>query len=279
MAYDSAIFDTGDTIAAISSPAGASGRAIVRTTGPDALKVSAAVFSPARGSLSKLPGFCSIDGWIRGARLCLPARAYIFRSPRSYTRQDVVELHVPGQPLISAAVLEALLRAGARPAQPGEFTLRAFLHGRIDLTAAQAVADVIAAATDSQLRAANLNAAGELGRLCRAWRDKTAELLAQTEASIDIEESLDVLSPVELAARLTKIVRHIRHTIENALAITDAAELPRAALAGAPNVGKSSLLNALTGLNRAIISATAGTTRDVLSAPMKLDGPFASGSG
>jgi len=264
------MLDTGTTIVAISTPAGSAGRTIVRASGPDAVAVAAAVFRSANEPLTQLGGFRTVPGRVRCLDLTLPARAYLFRQPRSYTRQDVVELHIPGNPIAASAVMEAMLAAGAKPAAPGQFTQRAFLHGRIDLCQAEAVADVIAAATDTQLRAA-AGTAGKLRTLCSRWSETVAEALAETEAGIDLsDEDIELPSPAVLSDRLTALADDISQVLAESVTITGLAETPRVAIAGAPNVGKSSLLNALSGLDRAIISATAGTTRDVLTAPMTL---------
>ncbi|HUS48208.1 MAG TPA: GTPase [Phycisphaerae bacterium] len=262
-----------DTIAANSTAAGAAARAIVRLSGGRAIDLAAAVFRPAAGRLSEVGGFRCTDGLAaaRCAGIELPARAYVFRAPRSYTRQDVVELHVPGAAPAATALLEELIDAGARQAEPGEFTERAFLAGRIDLSAAEAVADVINAADDAQLRAAVTSLGGCVHRLCEQASSDAAEVLAAIEASIDLaDEDVQFDSPAELAGRLAGLAGRLRGAADRAADMPEAADTPHVVLAGRPNVGKSSLLNALSGSSRAIVSALAGTTRDVLSASMTL---------
>lgn len=181
------MFRTDETIVAISTPAGSAGRAIVRLSGPEAVELSQQVFQLATGRLTEMGGFRAADGLlaIGSSDIELPCRVYVFRAPRSFTREDVVELHVPAA---AASLTSELIEAGARQAEPGEFTARAFFSGRIDLSAAEAVADVVDAADDAQLRSAMAALGGNIWRLCERAASEIADTLASVEASIDLAE-------------------------------------------------------------------------------------------
>ncbi|RKY26945.1 MAG: tRNA uridine-5-carboxymethylaminomethyl(34) synthesis GTPase MnmE, partial [Planctomycetota bacterium] len=248
-------------------------RAVVRVSGPEAVAIAQAVFRSAGPGLAELGGFRAVAGRVVLAEhdIETPARAYRFVSPRSYTRQDLIELHIPGGAALAGALLDALIACGARLAEAGEFTARAFFSGRVDLSQAEAVADIISASDESHLRASLCTLGGELRKLCETLACEIAEALATVEASIDLaEERIELASPARLAGQLRDIAARLGRTARGATDMPETASLPSVAIAGEPNVGKSSLLNALAMTDRAITSALAGTTRDVLSATMTL---------
>lgn len=261
---------TTDTIFALASGAGRGAIAVMRLCGPH----SAAIVQRLAGPLPN-PRMASLR------RLRAPetgealdhALLLWFPGPASYTGQDSAELHLHGGPAVIAAVGEALAALGARPAEPGEFTRRAFLNGRMDLTEAEGVADLIAAETQAQRRQALRQADGALARLCRGWTERLTRLLAYQEAAIEFAE--DDL-PTDLDERARAGAAALRRDILAHLADGGRGERLRdgllVAILGAPNAGKSSLLNALAGRDAAIVSARAGTTRDVVEVRLALAG-------
>lgn len=260
------------TIFALATAPGRAGVAVVRLSGPETAAALAAltgapVPAPRRASLRRLidPG--------TGEKLD-EALVLWFPAPHSYTGEDVAELHLHGGRAVITAVAEALAaRRGLRIAEPGEFTRRAFEHGKLDLTAAEAIADLVDAETAAQRRQALRQMTGELGRLYDGWRHHLTRALAHLEADIDFpDEDLpdgvaDAVRP-ELAALAGAIARHLDDNrrgerLRDGLYLT---------IIGAPNAGKSSLLNALARRDAAIVSSRAGTTRDVVEVHLDLGG-------
>ncbi len=266
---------TGDTIAAVSSPVGPAPRGIVRLSGLDAVRIADALFCASDGAplggrrgYTRWPGMVSLTA--DGARV--PAEAYLFRAPRSFTRQDMVELHTPGGAAVLSLVLDQSLALGARQAEPGEFAMRAFLAGAIDLAEAEGIAAVISATSDGQLRAAGRLARGALSARTAALLDRIADLLALVEADIDFaDEPVDFISPAQVRATIQEIMTSLSDLQTRSAEAETLETLPRIVLTGPPNAGKSTLMNRLTGLDRAICSPLPGTTRDVLTAPLQLE--------
>jgi len=268
---------TDDTIVALSSAPGPAARCVIRLSGPQTAHLIAQVFLPAASAAPDKPTLPRrwtrlIDRIRLAGTISCPAHLYVFPAPHSYTGQDMAELHLPGSPALAELVLESLVQAGARPAQPGEFTARAFFHGRLDLAQAEAVAAVVSARTDAELRSARRLLNGALGDHCRSISDDLAEALAEIEADLDFsDQDLDPLHADALACRLAHPARQLDALLAAGISWSDLRRLPRVVLAGPINAGKSSLANALLGFDRSLVDALAGTTRDVLTAPLTLE--------
>jgi tRNA modification GTPase len=255
-----------DTIVAISSAVGPAARMIVRVSGPQAPRLAADL---ARTADEPQPSASRVH--LHFADLSVPAWFYVFRAPRSYTGDDLVEFHLPGNPVLARLLLDHLRRAGARDAGPGEFTARAFFNGRLDLTEAEGVAATIAAGNETELAAARRLMAGELARRLRPVTDAVAETLALVEVGIDFsDEDVTFLSADQVRARVTEGDGELRRLLEDSTRFERLAHEPTMVLVGRPNAGKSTLLNALAGHERAVTSPVAGTTRDALSAEVAL---------
>ncbi len=264
----------GDTIAAISTPAGEGAIALVRISGGDSITTADKIFRGQEKPSEFAPHVQHLGEVVdETGRLIDQAMMSIHRAPASYTGEDLVEITCHGGMLVSAGVLEACLRAGARAARPGEFTERAFLNGKMDLTQAEAVIDLIRAKTDLALRSATEQLEGRLGLKIKSIRDALVDLVAHIEASIDFpEEGLAPDQGDQLRARLESI----RQEISELLATADQGRIlregVRVVIYGATNAGKSSLLNRLLGYDRVIVSETHGTTRDIIEETINLRG-------
>jgi tRNA modification GTPase len=262
-----------DTIAAISTPPGEGAIALIRLSGPEAVAIGGRVFRGVK-VVTELEARRQYFGVIEDAGRKIDEVLFsLRRAPASYTGEDVVEIACHGGVLITRRILELVLRAGARAAQPGEFTQRAFLHGKMDLTQAEAVMDLISAQTDLALRAAQEQLEGRLGERMRALREKLLELLAHLEAFIDFpDEDIDPDSGAALEARMAEIRAALVELLGTAQRGRWLRQGVRTVIYGAPNVGKSSLLNLLLGYERAIVSPVPGTTRDTIEETIDLRG-------
>lgn len=259
-----------DTIVAIATPPGRGGVGIVRISGPDAHRTARALIGhrTLRERVPTLVRLHDADGQPVDEGLAIS-----FPRPRSFTGEDVVELHGHGSPVVLDMLVESALAAGARLAEPGEFSLRAFLNGKLDLAQAEAIADLIDAGSRSAARAAAGSLAGVLSADINRIKDSLIELRVIIEASIDFpDEDLDLLSEYGLRERIAGLAQDVDALVTEASQAIALTRAPTVVIGGAPNAGKSSLLNRLTGRDSAIVTHVPGTTRDVLRERIELGG-------
>lgn len=268
-------FRTDDTIAAIATPAGSGGIGVVRLSGSRALAIVEPLFRPAGGgSLEARGSHVMVYGWLfqRGEPID-EAMAVWMKAPRSYTREEVVEVHCHGGALVLRNVLEIFCGAGARLAEPGEFTMRAFLNGRIDLTRAEAVGEMVAARSQAGLRVAAHQLRGRLYEAVHGACEALRHVAALLAAGIDFPEEESVaVQREEIGAGLQDVSERVGALLRTAEQGRILREGLAVAIVGRSNVGKSSLLNALLKENRAIVTEIPGTTRDTVEESAEVGG-------
>jgi tRNA modification GTPase len=271
------LYSTSDTIVAIATPPGRGGIGVVRLSGPDAEPMARRLITHGGALEHRRATFTRVrrpsDARCGRRETLDQIVVTFFPSPASYTGEDVVELSGHGSPVVLRAIVESAMSIGARLAEPGEFTLRAFLNGRIDLMQAEAVSDLIDAATPLQARAAFDQLEGTLTRTISGLDAALFDLIARLEASVDFpDEGYHFVDPGALAAEIDRLRTRTAALLADARRGRVVREGLQIAIVGAPNVGKSSLFNALVGASRAIVADAPGTTRDLVTEVIDLEG-------
>ena len=277
-----------DTVAAISTAQGEGGIGVIRISGDDALRIADKIFYSVSGKkVTEMKGYTASFGKIsENGEDIDEAVALVFKAPHSYTGEDVLELQAHGGPVVLQLILARCLRAaaafqednkpllaGLRLAQPGEFTQRAFLNHKLDLAQAEAVADLIDASTEAAARGASRSLAGVFSNEIHQLRDALIHLRMLVEATLDFpEEDIDFLKQADAQGQLTRLQQNLARVMAQTKQGALLREGIRVVIAGQPNAGKSSLLNALAGAELAIVTPIAGTTRDVVQQTIQIEG-------
>ena len=265
------MFSTSDTIVAIATPPGRGGIGVIRLSGPEAQSIAQRLLTRRKALEPRHATFTTFTG--TSADAIDQVVATYFPGPFSYTGEDVVEVSAHGSPVILRAIVQAAIDRGARLAEPGEFTLRAFLNGRMDLMQAEAVADLVDAVTPLQARAAFDQLEGTLTRAIAEIDTTLFDLIARLEASVDFpEEGYHFVDPAPLAQAIDDLLARTRALLAGARRGRLIREGLQVAIVGRPNVGKSSLFNALVGVSRAIVTDQPGTTRDLVTEVVDIEG-------
>ncbi|MHC1719092.1 MAG: tRNA uridine-5-carboxymethylaminomethyl(34) synthesis GTPase MnmE [Clostridiaceae bacterium] len=266
-----------DTIAAISTAVGEGGISIVRISGERALNITGRIFEGKnRKELSSMEPYTMRYGHIiefGGSDIIDEVLISYMKGPKSFTAEDTIEINCHGGIVATNKVLENVIKAGARLAEPGEFTKRAFLNGRIDLSQAEAVIDIIRAKTETSMKSAVLQAGGNISAIVKEIRGKLLGLIAHIEATVDYpEEDLEEITGLQVSKQLDEIVERLSFAIDTAEEGKILRDGISTVIIGKPNVGKSSLLNSLLMENRAIVTDVPGTTRDVIEEYINIKG-------
>lgn len=267
------MFSTADTIVAVATPPGRGGIGIVRLSGPDSPRIASTLMGRSRPFQPRRATFGSVRDAPAGGRHIDDVVVTLFQAPQSYTGEDVVEIGAHGNPVILERIVELAISAGARLAEPGEFTLRAHLNGRMDLVQAEAVVDLVNAVTPLQARAALDQLQGTLTNRIGGIERRLFDLIARLEASIDFpDEGFHFITRSESMTELSALHESLERLVGDGRSGRMVREGALVAIAGRPNVGKSSLFNRLVGSSRAIVTEVPGTTRDTLTELVSVEG-------